>query len=123
MTQRPFKELQKPRALLEEKLPYLDNGSLGEDEGSLSFICRPADLHTSFGDKVILVTVERYFYLNYGEKLSLFGLKQTKNIKSAKKYLSTVTKITLSQKEVSRSYLFCAILIFGNKSKLSARLD
>ena len=54
--------------------------------------------------------------------------------KKGQKYLSTVTEITLSQKEVSRSpgwhrkdnghtYLFSAIFCFDNKSNLSARLD
>ena len=101
---------------------------------TLSFMCPPDDLDASFGDKVILVTVERYFYRIYGEKLRLFSLKPRNSAKSAKKYLTIVTEITLSQKEVSRSpgwhmkdnghtYIFCPILIFDNKSKLGARLD
>ena len=54
--------------------------------------------------------------------------------KICQKYLSTVTEITLSPKEVARSpgwhmkdnkhtYLFCALIIFDNKYNLGARLD
>ena len=57
-----------------------------------------------------------------------------KKCKICQKCLSTVTEITLSPKEVSRSpgrhmkdighiYLLYAIFIFDNKSNLGARLD
>ena len=83
---------------------------------------------------LFLVTVERYFYRIYGEKFMLFSLQPKNSVRSDTKYISTVTKIALYQKKVSRSptwhmkdnghtYLFCAILIFDNKSKLGARLD
>ena len=34
----------------------------------LSFLCHPGELDTSVGDKVISVTLERYFWRIYGEK-------------------------------------------------------
>ena len=63
----------------------------------------------------------------------MFGFRP-KKYKLRQKYLSTVTEITLSPKEVARSpgwhmkdightYLFCAVFIFDNKFNLGTRLD
>ena len=65
---------------------------------------------------------------------TIFGLIPNFIIFLHKKYLSTITTITLSPKEVWRSqgwhkkddghtYNFCAMLIFNNKYNLGARLD
>ena len=75
------------------------------------------------------------FLANLWRKMRLLEFSPKKGAKSTtKKYLSPVTDITLSQKEVLRSpgwhmkdnghtYIFCAIYFFGNKSNLGARLD
>jgi hypothetical protein len=64
----------------------------------------------------------------------MFGFRPKNSVKSANKNLSTVTEKTLYPKGVSRSpgwhmkdnghtYIYCAILIFDNKSNLGTRLD